>query len=68
MDELKIKTSVMRGIVGKAVTRYLKRKGIDVEILINDIDGVSSAEDGLVKVRADIVVTATQAQLIRMLG
>ena len=67
MDELKIKSPVMRGLVGRAVTRYLKRKGIDVEISINDIDGVSSNE-GSVKVRADVMVEISKAQLVQFLS
>lgn len=68
MDELKIKSPMMRGIVGKAVTNYLKKKGIDLDIQINDIDGESTTEDGTVRVRADVVVTATKAQIIRLMN
>ena len=68
MDELKIKSPVMRQIVGRAVTRYLKKKGIDIEISVNDVDGVSSSEDGSTTIRADITVHATKAQLIKFLG
>lgn len=67
MDELKIKSTMMRGIVGKAVTKYLKKKGVDLDIQINDIDG-ASYEDGTVQVRADIIVTASTAQVIKIMG
>ena len=66
MDELKIKTPKMKGLVGRAITKYLKKKGIDIDVAINDIDGVSSDETG-VKLRADVVVTMTTTQLIKFL-
>ena len=68
MDELKIKTPTMRGLVGRAVTKYLKKKGIDVTVSINDIDGVTSSDDNSrIKVRADIMVTMSTAQLVKFL-
>ena len=68
MDELKIKSPALRGVVGRAVTRYLKKKGIDIEISINDIDGVTTADTGDVKVRADVIIEMSKAQLVRVLS
>lgn len=67
MDELKIKSELMKSVVGRAVTKYLKRKGIDLDIQINDIDG-ESTNDGTVLIRADVVVQATKAQVIKLIN
>ena len=67
MDELKIKSSVMRGLVGKAVTRYLRNKGIDLELLINDIDGETGG-DGTMRVHADVEVVLSKGQVVKLLG
>lgn len=67
MDELKIKTSVMRGLVGKAVTKYLRKNGVDLELLVNDIDGKTS-DDGFMTIHADVEVVLTKAQVIKLLG
>ena len=68
MDELKIKTSVMRELVGRAITRYLKKKGIDVDVMINDIDGCTSDRDGDLKIRADLVLVMSKAQVVKILS
>lgn len=68
MDELKIKTSVMRELVGRAITRYLKKKGIDVDVIINDIDGGTSERDGDLKIRADMVLVMSKAQVVKILS
>lgn len=67
MDELKIKTNYMRGLVGKAVTRYLRNKGIDLELLIKDIDGETDSE-GTMRVHADVEVVLTRGQVVKLLG
>jgi len=67
MDELKIKTSVMRGLVGKAVTRYLRNKGVDLELLIKDIDGETD-ENGTMRVHADVDVILSKAQVIKLMS
>ncbi len=67
MDELKIKTSVMRGLVGKAVTRYLRNKGVDLELLIKDIDGETD-ENGTMHVHADVDVILSKAQVIKLMS
>lgn len=68
MDELKIETPMMRGIVGRAVTRYLKKKGIDIDVSINSINGETSTKEDSVSVRADVVVTVTKNQIIKLLS
>lgn len=68
MDELKIETPMMRGIVGRAVTRYLKKKGIDIDVSINSINGETSTKEDTVSVRADVVVTVTKNQIIKLLS
>lgn len=67
MDELKIKTNYMRGLVGKAVTRYLRNRGIDLELVINDIDG-ETGEEGTMKIHADVEVLMTKGQVVKLLG
>lgn len=67
MDELKIKTSIMRGLVGKAVTRYLRNKGVDLELLIKDIDGETD-ENGTMRVHADVDVILSKAQVIKLMS
>lgn len=67
MDELKIKTSLMKKIVGKAIAKYLQKKGIDIDILLKDIEG-HTTEDGLLKLHIDADLVLTQSQLIGLLG
>lgn len=66
MDEIKVKTPIMKKIVGKAISRYLKKKGIDIDILINDIDGRS--ENELLKLHVDADVILTNKQIIELIG
>ena len=68
MDELKIKSPGMRGLIGRAITRYLNKNGIEMKVLINDLDGVSTTEGNDVKLRADIVIEMSKAQVVKMLS
>lgn len=39
MDEMKIKSSLMRGLVAKIFTRIIKKNtGVDVKLYINNLD------------------------------
>lgn len=67
MDELKIKTPIMKKIIGKAISRYLKKKGIDLDIVLNDIDG-KTTEDGYLKLHIDGDLILTQGQIINLIG
>lgn len=66
MDELKLKTPMMRRLVGKAVTKYLRSKGIDLDMSIRDVDG-STDPNGNLKIRADVEIELTKAQVIKLL-
>lgn len=67
MDELKIQSPIMKKIVSKAISHYLKKKGINIDVKFNDIDG-RSTEDGLLKLHIDGDLILTQSQLIGLLG
>ena len=72
MDEVRLVSKgddgIIKTIIGKKVTKYLKKKGVDVLINVNNVAGEMSPDtDGNVTVRADLDVVISKAQLIKLL-
>ena len=66
MDEMKIGTKIMRGMVSKIITKVLKMKlGYNVGIQLNEFD--AKVNDGKAHVHLNIDAEMTQEELNKIL-
>lgn len=69
MDEMRVRTPWLKGLMAKAVMRYLKKRGIDVELVVHQLEltSASDSENGInpdkVSVRADIGLTLPRSAI-----
>lgn len=67
MDEMKIKSKFMRGVIAKLVGRMVKRKvGYEVDIQLNEF--AVTITDGVGHVHVNVDAELNKDELMRLLG
>lgn len=70
MDELKLKTGFMRGIISRLVTKYLSEKiGLNLDVLVTDLEARTDDKQAVVRISGDLrMPTADLNKLVTSLG
>lgn len=70
MDELKIKTSFMKGVISALVRKAVKKYGYDIVLDIHDLDlkTIDSSDNNNTIVHADVTIKMNNNDLKRLIA
>ena len=68
MDEMKIKSSFLKAIVSTLISKFLKSKGIDIDISISEFEMTRTDDSKMLKLTVKAEGTCTDDQLINFVS
>lgn len=68
MDEMRIKSSFMKALVSTAVEKFLRSKGIDIDISISNLELVRDDQTKKLKISLNADAECTDDQLSKLIA
>lgn len=68
MDEMKIKSGFMKAIISTVICKFLKSKGIDIDISIAELEMTRTDDSKMLKLTIKAEGTCTDDQLTKLIS
>jgi len=68
MDEMKIKSSFLKAIISTLICKFLKSKGIDIDISISEFEMTRTDDSKMMKLTVKAEGTCTDDQLTKLVS